>query len=162
MSKIKLHYREGKWESDSPLEVSLSRQIENIQEFGVALERFLKWKEKELPFKVIRTERRLYQKKWDGDRIYYCEGSLLLVMKELSWWGKRRRSLRTDKCSIVIDYDTKERAQLQVFQRRKHDPYECKYTWTLEIEQIKLLLGLLEKFAAGYWLGIHNLLGEED
>jgi len=158
--EYELKYIDNGWEGYSPIYVPLDRQVEDIEEFGTALKKFLKWKKKELPFQVIEIKTSFYYKRWNGEKTFFREGAVIILLKKLSRWEKFRKNGRGSKKSIVIDFEVKNK-NLMVFQEMRSNDYSLRYRWTINTSQIKSFIKLLEKFTAGYWLGIHTLVKEE-
>jgi len=163
---IGMMYEEGGyWKSNEYLEFALDKKIEDVEEFGNSLYAFLKWQAKEgnIPFKILEMYPLFTCRLYDGKRNYWSTGYVIIHVKRKSFKSYLNlfHSTKGGDETIVLEFDHKEKS-LRSYQEKKSEYTGYRYTWKFKLPAIEAFKDIINKFCAGYWLGINTLLQDPD
>lgn len=139
--------KEGYWKSNKCLHFQMKQSIQDVQEFGRLLKKYLKVKG--LPFKHEGVSLIYSHQRADKNcNPYFFRGDLVIDVKKKSLasiLNLRHNKIDGDE-TIVIQWDKGDDLFI-AFQEYKYEAYSKKITWKIPLEQIRTFKERLERFA---------------
>ena len=139
--------KEGYWRTDEYFEFKLKQPVEDMQDFGKQLKKYIKLKG--IPFKTKDCYLMFVDQRADKDcNPYWNKGYLIMHVKKKSlksYLNPRHNELTGDE-TIVIEWE-KGDSEFISYQELKFEYFGRRITWKLPLEQIKEFKRMLERFA---------------
>jgi len=141
--------KHGYWVTDEMFWFELKQKIEDVEDFGKQLQKYLKIKG--LPFKTKGKPYLMFTDNRTDENLvpHYNTGHLFIPVREKSL--KSRLNPFHDEIAgdetIVIEWK-RGKSTFSSFQEYKSEYAGCRLTWKLPLDEIKAFKSMLERFAS--------------